>query len=367
MERGPEPIPDCTGALVFTGGGTGGHFFPAVALAEGAKARWPERPIVFVGGRRGIEGRKLPGSPWPHALLEVEGFVGRSPLKMAAAAWKLWRAKARLVAAWRKARPWAVIGTGGYAAAPALLAARALGIPYFLHESNAAPGKLVLQVAKQAQRVWCGLDAVKPLLPGADCLTVGTPVRPDFLRAFRPVKELRPPYRLLVLGGSGGARAINDGMLAAAPALLEPFPDWEIHHQAGPAEFERLKDAPRHPRHHLVPFIEDMAGAMEAASLVISRAGASTCAELKAAGRGAILIPLPQSANDHQLENAKALGRENRAILVQQQPNIADHIEAHAASHMATPYARIKLAKTAEPNRAVDLCLDDLQALMGRH
>jgi UDP-N-acetylglucosamine--N-acetylmuramyl-(pentapeptide) pyrophosphoryl-undecaprenol N-acetylglucosamine transferase len=357
--------PDYANALVFTGGGTGGHFFPAVALAEGASARWPERRIVFVGGLRGIEGRKLPASRWPHELLDVEGFVGRSPLRVGAAAWKLWRAKTRLAAAWTQARPWAVIGTGGYAAAPALLAARSLGIPFFLHESNAAPGKLILQVAKDARRVWCGMDAVKALLPGADCLTVGTPVRPEFMREFKKVKDLKAPFTLLVLGGSGGARAINDGMMAAAPLLLEQFPDWEILHQAGAKEFERLKDALRHARHHLVPFIEDMAGAMEGASFVISRAGASTCAELKAAGRGALLIPLPGSANDHQLENAKAMGRENRAVLVQQQPNIADHLEAHAASHMATPYARIKLGKAAEPNRAVELCLDDLAARMG--
>lgn len=357
--------PDYTNALVFTGGGTGGHFFPAVALAEGAKARWPQRPIVFVGGLRGIEGRKLPDSPWAHELLDVEGFVGRSPLRVVAATWKLLRAKRRLVAVWRQARPWAVVGTGGYAAAPALLAARSLGIPFFLHESNAAPGKLILRVAKAAARVWCGMDAVRALLPGADCLTVGTPVRPDFLREFRKVKDLKAPYTLLVLGGSGGARAINEGMLLAAPILLEQFPDWEILHQTGAAEFARLQHQPRHERHRLVPFIEDMAGAMEAASFVISRAGASTCAELKAAGRGALLIPLPGSANDHQLENAKALGRENRAVIIQQQPNIADHLEAHAANHMATPYARIKLGKPAEPNRAVELCLEDLAARMG--
>ena len=356
--------PDFSDCLVLTGGGTGGHYFPAVALAEGARQRWPDRRIVFLGARRGIEAGKLADSGWPHLLLDVEGFHGRSPLRMLRSLWKLLIARRRVIALFKAGRPWAVIGTGGYASAPALMAARSLGIPFFLHESNAAPGKLILQVAKDAKRVWCGMDAVRPLLPGADCLTVGTPVRPDFLRDFRKVKDLKAPFTLLVLGGSGGAKAINDGMLLAAPILLEQFPEWEILHQTGAGEFERLKDAPRHPRHHLVPFLEDMAGAMETASFVSSRAGASTCAELKAAGRGAILIPLPGSANDHQLENAKAMGRENRAVLVQQQPNIADHLEAHAASHMATPYARIKLGKAAEPNRAVELCLDDLDRIM---
>lgn len=353
------------GALVFTGGGTGGHFFPAVALAEGARARWPERPVVFVGATRGIEARKLPGSAWPHLLLDVEGFLGRSPLKAARSAWKLWRARAALVRKWKRQRPFAVIGTGGYGAAPALLAAKRLGIPYFLHESNAAPGALVKRLAPRAARVWCGMAAVQPLLPGADCLTAGTPVREAFRRAFKPIKELRRPFQLLVLGGSGGARAINDGMMAAAPALLEAFPDWTILHQAGPKEFERLKETPRHARHQIVPFIEDMAGAMEASSLVVSRAGASTCAELKAAGRGAILIPLPGSANDHQVRNAEAMAKEHRVVLVQQQANLADHLEAHCHSHMGNAYARLQLAKQPEPNRAVEICLDDLAAALG--
>lgn len=355
-------LPDFSGALVFTGGGTGGHFYPAVALAEGARARWPERPIVFVGAKRGLEGRKLPGSPWPHLLLDVEGFVGRSPLSVLRAAWKLWRARRTLLTSWRRQRPWAVVGTGGYGAAPALLAARTLGIPYFLHESNAAPGALIRRVAPGAKRVWCGMEAVEKHLPGCDCRTVGTPVRTAFLRPFSKVKDLKAPFQLLVLGGSGGARPINDGMMLAAPILLDQFEDWTILHQTGAAEYERLKDRDHHPRHVLVPYLEAMDEALEASSLVISRAGASTCAELKAAGRGAIMIPLPGSAGDHQMENAKAMAREYRAVLATQQPNIADHLEAHAFSHMATPYARIKLAKSAEPNRAVELCLEDLEA-----
>ncbi|MBS1785528.1 MAG: UDP-N-acetylglucosamine--N-acetylmuramyl-(pentapeptide) pyrophosphoryl-undecaprenol N-acetylglucosamine transferase [Acidobacteria bacterium] len=357
--------PDFQDAIVFTGGGTGGHFFPAVALAEGARARWPGRKIAFVGATRGIEARKLPGSEWPHLLLDVEGFLGRSPFRVARSAWKLFRAKAALKRQWKAGRPFAVIATGGYGAAPALMAAKALGIPYYLHESNAAPGALVKQMASGARRVWCGMDAVKELLPGAACLTAGTPVRDAFRRPFKSIKELRRPFQLLVLGGSGGARAINDAMMEAAPALLDIFDDWTILQQTGPAEFERLKDQARHDRHHLAPFIEDMAGTMEASALVVSRAGASTCAELKTVGRGSILIPLPTSANQHQLRNAEAMAKEFRAVLVQQQANLADHLEAHCHSHMGNAYARLQLAQKPEPNRAVEICLDDLAAREG--
>lgn len=361
--RDLTPIFD--GALVLTGGGTGGHFFPALALAEGARARWSDRPITFVGACRGIEARELPAGPWPHLLLDVEGFLGRSPLRAAKSAWKLWRAVAQLKSLWRRERPWAVIGTGGYGAAPALLAARALDIPFFLHESNAAPGALVKLVAPKARRVWCGLEAVRPLLPGADCRLVGTPVRGAFLRDFRRAQALSAPFRLLVLGGSGGARAINEAMLAIAPALLEAHPEWEILHQAGAAEAERLKDRPRHARHALVPFIARVDEAMESASLIVSRSGASTCAELKAAGRGAILVPLPTSANDHQRMNARALAEEGRATVVEQAEDLASRLEAAILPRMGDATMRQDLSKAPEPNRAVDLCLDDLASYLG--
>jgi UDP-N-acetylglucosamine--N-acetylmuramyl-(pentapeptide) pyrophosphoryl-undecaprenol N-acetylglucosamine transferase len=355
-----DTSPNFLDALVLTGGGTGGHFFPAIALAEGARARWSDRLITFIGAQRGIEARELPRSPWPHLLWDVEGLVGRSPLRMARSGWKLWRAVTQLKARWRRERPWAVIGTGGYGAAPALLAARALGIPYFLHESNAAPGALVKLVAPKARRVWCGMEAVLPLLPGAHCRVVGTPVREAFLREFRPAGELGPPFQLLVLGGSGGARAINEALLAIATALLDRLPEWEILHQVGPADLERLKERPRHPRHALVPFIARMDEAMEAASLVISRSGASTCAELKAAGRGGVLVPLPTSANDHQRRNAQALAAEGRALVLEQTPDLPARLEAAILPLLDEAAARQSLSRAPEPNQAVQLCLDDL-------
>ena len=360
----PDHTPRFLDALVLTGGGTGGHYFPAVALAEGARARWSDRQITFVGSQRGIEARELPISEWPHLLMEVEGMVGRSPLRMSRSAWKLWRAISHLKRRWRQERPWAVVGTGGYGAAPALLAARALGIPYFLHESNAAPGALVKLVAPKSRRVWCGMEAVRAQLPGADCRVVGTPIREAFLRDFKPGSQLQPPFRLLVLGGSGGARAINEALLRLAPALLEGMPDWEILHQVGAAEFLRLEDRPHHLRHRLVPFLDRMDEVMESARLVVSRAGASTCAELKAAGRKAILVPLPTSAHDHQRMNARAMTAEGRATLIEQGVDFTARLEAAIYSLMAARDGEGLAGIQAEPNRAVELCLDDLELLL---
>jgi UDP-N-acetylglucosamine--N-acetylmuramyl-(pentapeptide) pyrophosphoryl-undecaprenol N-acetylglucosamine transferase len=352
-ERGFE------GSLVVTGGGTGGHYFPAVALAEGARARWPDRPVAFIGATRGIEGRLLPQSAWPHLLLDVEGFVGRSPWRAARAALKLALARGRLKAAWRRHRPWAVLGTGGYGSAPALLAARALGIPYFLHESNAQPGLLVKLLAPGAAGVWCGMDAVRARLPKARCVLAGTPVRSAFLREFSP----RGGPRLLVLGGSGGARALNAAVLELAPALLERFPGWDLLHQTGPAGFRALAGSPLHPRHRLAPFLEGMDRELEAAGLVLTRSGASTCAELKACGRPALMVPMPGSAGNHQVMNARAMVDEGRALLVEQGPALAGDLLAAASRLMGDPGLLAALSRP-EPNRAVAACLDDLAQAM---
>jgi UDP-N-acetylglucosamine--N-acetylmuramyl-(pentapeptide) pyrophosphoryl-undecaprenol N-acetylglucosamine transferase len=354
--------PDFKDALVFTGGGTGGHYYPAVALAEGARERWPGLPIAFVGDQRGIEAKKLPGSGWAYCLLDVEGFLGRSPIKAAKSAWKLWVARAELMEHWRRERPRAVVATGGYGSAPSLLAARALQIPYFIHESNAIAGMLVKRTATGARRVWCGMEALRAELGGCSCLLVGTPLRQVFLRPFTPVEALTGPRRILVLGGSGGAVALNDAVLDAAPALLERFPDWEIVHQTGRADFERLESLDRSPRHHLVRFIEQVDQVMESASLVISRSGASTCAELKACGRGAILVPMPRSARDHQTMNAQAMADEGRAILLPQTPALPTVIREKLAAFMESPVLCGALSKP-EANRAVEFCLDDLALL----
>lgn len=351
--------PDFTSAMVFTGGGTGGHYFPAVALAEGARKRWPGRPIAFVGARRGIEAKLLPGTAWPHILLDVEGFVGRSPFAVLRSIFKLFLAWSELKRLWKAQRPDAVIATGGYGSAPALLAAKSLGIPYFLHESNAEPGRLVQMLAKGARRVWCGMKAVEDRLPGAKCLLVGTPVRDCFLRSFQDIEDLQPPYRLLALGGSGGARVLNDALFSVMPALLDQFPEWEMLHQTGARDLEALLGRPRHERHKLEAFLEHMDQEIEAASLVVSRSGASSCAELKCCGRPALMVPMPNSAGDHQKMNALAMVEEGRAVMVEQDRAFEMGLESEITRLMSDMRARRSMSKP-EPNRAVDACLDDL-------
>jgi UDP-N-acetylglucosamine--N-acetylmuramyl-(pentapeptide) pyrophosphoryl-undecaprenol N-acetylglucosamine transferase len=356
--------PDFKDALVVTGGGTGGHFFPAVALAEGAKKRWPDRAIVFVGAMRGIECSRLPASGWPHLLLDVEGLHGKSLFGTLRSAWRMYAAVRLLKKIWKRGRPWAVIGTGGYGAGPALLAAKALGIPYFIHESNAEPGMAVRLVANKARRVWLGMEAAEAHLPKARCAYRGTPVRASFLRAYRSCRDLKKPFTLLALGGSGGARAINDALLSIGSALLDAHPDWALLHQTGNLEMERLASAPRHKKHTLVTFIEDPDVAIESASLVLSRAGASTCSELKAAGRPTVFVPLPGSAADHQRRNAVAFATEGRGIVVEQGQGFEVRLFAVLSDLMGDRDRREALSRP-EPNTAVQKCLLDMERDVG--
>ena len=352
-------------ALVITGGGTGGHYYPAIALAEAAAERMPDRQIIFVGAKRGIEAGKLPETRWQHLLLDVEGLSLRSPVKAFHAIRSMIESRHYLRTVWETERPLAIVGTGGYAAAPALLAAKKLKVPYFIHESNAEPGLVTKLAAKRAVRVWLGMDAAKRRLPKANCLYVGTPIREAFLRPFKPVSTLAAPFRLLVLGGSGGARAINEALFSIAPVLLDAHADWEILHQAGNREIERLSQIQRHLRHSLEPFLENMDEEMESASLIISRAGASTCAELKAVGRPAVLVPFPASAGGHQKSNALAFVQEGRGTMVEQGTGFEDTLFRALNGLMADEASRLDFAKP-EKNTAVANCLDDMAEVLGQ-
>jgi len=183
------------------------------------------------------------------------------------------------------------------------------------------------------------------------------------LRAFMPPSALGPPYRLLALGGSGGARAINNALFSLASALLDAHPDWEIQHQVGSLEAQRLGQVQLHQRHSVEPFIEKMDEEMERASLVLTRAGASTCAELKAAGRPAVLVPFPASAGGHQRSNALALVQEGRGEMIEQGQDFENRLFRALNGLMADEASRLGYAKP-EKNTAVAKCLEDMSLCM---
>lgn len=314
--------------VLIMAGGTGGHVFPALAVAERLRAR--DAPVVWMGTRGGLEATLVPKAGFPVAWIEVSGLRGkglgrklRMPFMLGRA---LWQASAIL----RRLRPRVVLGMGGFASGPGGVMARLLGIPLVVHEQNAIAGMTNRGLSRVASQV---LEAFPETFPPARrAVTVGNPVRAS-IAALPPPKERwagrcgRP--RLLVLGGSQGALALNR-LVPAALARLDTGERPDVWHQAGGQLHETAALAYREAgvTARLTPFIEDMAEAYGWADLVLCRAGALTIAELAAAGVGAVLVPFPFAVDDHQTANARLLERGGAAVVIQQAQLTAERLAA---------------------------------------
>ncbi len=304
--------------VLIMAGGTGGHVFPALAVAERLRARGV--PVAWMGARNGLEATLVPKAGIPLQWIDVSGLRGkglgrklRMPFMLGRA---LWQAGAIL----RRLRPRVVLGMGGFASGPGGMMARLLGIPLVVHEQNAIAGLTNRWLARIANRV---LEAFPTTFPREQrATTVGNPVRESIAALPPPAERLarrggRP--RLLVLGGSQGAQALNQ-LVPQALALLGDGERPEVWHQAGGQLHQAAATAYRDVgmTARLTPFIEDMAEAYGWADLVLCRSGALTIAELAAAGIGAVLIPFPFAVDDHQTANARFLERSGAALIHQQ-------------------------------------------------
>jgi UDP-N-acetylglucosamine--N-acetylmuramyl-(pentapeptide) pyrophosphoryl-undecaprenol N-acetylglucosamine transferase len=333
--------------IVFAGGGTGGHLFPALAVAEELRRRHPEAEILFVGGRRGIETSVVPTAGFPLWTLSLSGIEGRSfPSKLAAACSA---GLAVLRCAWwmARARPRLVIGSGGYASGPAVLAASWLRIPTLILEQNHFPGATNRFLAKRVDAVCLPSEEARRRLGGIGIVT-GNPVRGEFGRIGPPPGG--PALSLLVFGGSRGARSINRAMVAALPALRALDPPPSIVHQTGAEDLPWVREGYRgYPegRFEILPFIEDMPARLAAADLVVCRAGATTLAELAAAGRPAILVPYPHAAADHQTRNAEAVERAGAAVVLPDRDLDGERLASLVADLAGDPQRRQRMAEAA--------------------
>lgn len=307
--------------IVLTTGGTGGHIFPALAVADQIKQQCPEAEVLFIGSNHGPEARLAAQAGLAFAGLPVRGVLGRG-LRSFSALFGMARAVLTARTLLQKFRPDAVLGFGSYASFAPLLAARLSGIPFALHEQNAVPGVANRLLANVAQRVFLSLpDAVGAFPPGK-CLMTGNPVRQSIVETGRrhfegDTDRNRPPRRLLVMGGSQGARAINSVILASLDRLMNA--GVEIRHQAGPTDLERVLAGYRahgYASDNVFAFIEDVTDAYTWADLVLCRAGATSVAELAAAGKPSVLIPFPHATHDHQRRNALALVEAGAALTV---------------------------------------------------
>lgn len=307
--------------LIIAGGGTGGHLFPGIAVAEEFVSRDPANQVLFVGTERGIEARAVPAAGFPLELISAAGIRGKGLLaKFRGAALMLngYRQSGRLLAAFR---PDAVLGVGGYASLPVLLAAARLGIPCFIHEQNAVPGMTNRLLARVVNRIFITVQESARFFPGGKTLLTGNPLRRQILNmlgqgARETVKrgEDSPSspasgFKLLVFGGSQGAHAINMAMAMALPHLRQAGIHLEITHQTGEKDLQQVAKA--YEAHgfsaRVLPFIADMAGEYARADLVVCRAGATTIAEVTAMAKACLFVPYPYAVDDHQRHNAEAL------------------------------------------------------------
>lgn len=298
--------------LLIAASGTGGHVFPALAVAE----QLPDYQIEWLGVPDRLENQLVP-EQYPLLTVPVEGFQKRG-LDMIRVAWKLLRSILRVRQILQRGKFQAVFTTGGYIAAPAVLAARSLGLPVILHESNALPGKVTRLLSPLCSLVAIGFDATTPYLPRAKQLfCVGTPVRSQFFTARETLSDLPIPADvplLAVVGGSQGAVGVNQLIRHCAPAWLEQG-IWVVH-QTG--ENDPDVKSFQHPHYLPLPFYSNMAGLFQRADLVISRAGAGTLTELAITGTPSILIPYPFAAEDHQTYNAQVFANAGAALMFQQ-------------------------------------------------
>lgn len=340
-------------------GGTGGHIFPGLAVAQALRERG--LGVSWLGAEGGMETRLVPERGIDIDTLPVRGVRGKGLLTLLAAPWRVARAVWRALHILRARRPAAVISFGGYAAGPGGLAAWLLRIPLLVHEQNRAAGLTNQVLARLARQVLVGFPQTF-----ARERHVGNPVRAEI--AALPPPDVRGvgrdgPLRLLVLGGSQGARALNQAVPQALAALGRPV---EVLHQAGQA----LLDEARRAYHEagvaaqVEPFIADMAGAYGWADLVVCRAGALTLAELCAAGVGSVLVPFPQAVDDHQTRNAEYLVERGAAVLLPQSEHLAMALRDVLAGLAADPAYRLAMARAARALALPDAAQRVVQAVM---
>lgn len=311
--------------LLVAGGGTGGHLYPGIAVAEELLARGHDHRVQFAGTEKGIEARVLPALGLPFCPVRAGGLVGSGILgklrSLAAQVLGLWDAFGVL----RDFRPHACLGVGGYASFPVLALGSLVGIPSAVQEQNAQPGLTNRVLGRLVRRVYAGDEAAVAHFPAAKVRLTGNPLR-KALAAAAPytAPEGKEPVRILVLGGSQGARALNELVPDALRHADRPV---EVTHQAG-----RGKAGPVVERYagrqgvQVVEFLDDMATAYGWAHVVVARAGALTLAELAAAGRPAILVPFPFAAGGHQEANARAAETRGSAVTLLEADLTGEHL-----------------------------------------
>jgi UDP-N-acetylglucosamine--N-acetylmuramyl-(pentapeptide) pyrophosphoryl-undecaprenol N-acetylglucosamine transferase len=324
--------------VLFAAGGTGGHIYPAIAVANEIFRRHPDSEVMFVGTARGLENKLVPAAGFKLSLIESAGLknVGRTARLRGLMILPKSFLEARKIIA--QFRPNLVIGAGGYVSGPVVMTAALLRIPTLVMESNALPGWTNRRLALFVDKAAVSFEAAVPYFRGKATVT-GNPVRREFFE-IPPRKRNSAEFAVLVFGGSQGARAINQAMTEALPLLSEQREMLRIKHQTGEADFEKVRDSYLEEGWEnaiVTKYIDDMVAAIAASDLVVCRSGATTSAELIAAGKASVMIPFPLAADDHQRKNAEALEAAGASRMVLQQDLTGERLAREIGALVSDP------------------------------
>lgn len=358
--------------LLIAGGGTGGHVYPGLAVAEAVRRLDPEAAILFAGTRRGLEARLVPAAGFDLACVPASGFRGMgvaARLRFIANMVRGVGAGLRLLG---RFRPDLVLGTGGFASLPLGAAARLRGVPLILQEQNAIPGSTNRLLGRWARRVYLGFDEARTFFTAERCVDTGNPVRTAFLDAMEEAGRAddgNRPLHLLVFGGSRGARTLNTAVRESA-VRWRGRDDLRIVLQTGVDDHAEVAAAYAGAEHVRVEaYIDDMPAVLRWADLVVGRAGAMTLAELAVAGKPAVLVPFPHATDDHQTRNARAREAVGAARVLPDADCDAETLDALVSELVADPVRLAAMAAdsaaAARPGAAMEIATD-LMRLSGR-
>lgn len=311
--------------IIISGGGTGGHIFPAVSIANAIRAKYPEAKILFVGALGRMEMQRVPAAGYEIVGLPISGFNRKNMLKNVVVLYRIWKSQQMAKKIIRKFNPMAAVGVGGYASGPMLNQCTKMGIPCLIQEQNSYAGVTNKILSKKVDRVCVAYDGMERFFPADKIVKTGNPVRQALLDTKLTKAEALKSFGLsedkktiLIVGGSLGARTVNESVLQNLDMIKESGVQfiWQTGKYYNASIMAELKQRGTVPSLHVTDFISDMGAAYKAADLVISRAGASSISEFCLIGKPVILVPSPNVAEDHQTKNAMALVNKNAALYV---------------------------------------------------
>ena len=362
-----------TPRVIIAAGGTGGHLWPAVSLAQAMQRLEPRSEFLFVGAGRPVEAKILELAGFKRVTLESSGVKGRGPLGQIKAVWQCLTGVVRSLRIFDEFKPNLFFGTGGYVTVPVGVAAKIKGVPLLLHEQNSRPGLSNRILARLAMGVYLGFEAAEKSFPAGKTLVVGNPVRSEIEALHGQARSFdRKPVTVLVTGGSQGARGINRQAAPALAALHRSGLELRVVHQAGEADREWVEDVYKEAglQARVAGFFQDMASLYAEADLAIGRAGALTLAELAEAKLPSVLVPLPTAADDHQTANAQALTDSGAAVMMAEKDLTPESFEALIGGLLGEPGRLEKMSGAAAAqaglNAAEAMARDCLKLIEGK-